>query len=303
MKRRAFLASSLSLPAATAALSALPTILPAPVFALDPENAFRKNIGIQLYTLRNQIKADTDATIKAVVDAGYKQGELYGFPNCQPMIDAAREHGLDLHSAHFNWECVTTPSDAEMSDFQKILAQAKELGLSHLVIPYIHGKRRETLDHYRLLADHCNQAAELAKAAGITLAYHNHAFEFQPMGGAGNQASGYEILMAHFSPDMKFEVDVFWVQVAGHDPATLVKKLRGRVSQLHLKDLKKDFETPNFGKIPNDAFKELGTGQIAMEPLIKLAGETGVAHCHVEQDQSPDALASIQQSLGYLKSL
>ena len=68
--------------------------------ALAADDHYRANIGIQLYTLRNELQADTSATIKAVADAGYKQGEMYGFPNCDTMIKAARDHGLALHSTH-----------------------------------------------------------------------------------------------------------------------------------------------------------------------------------------------------------
>ena len=84
---------------------------------------------------------------------------------------------------------------------------------------------------------------------------------------------------------------------------TCCQKLKGRVSQLHLKDLKAGIPVPSFGSVPDDAFQELGDGTIAMEPLIKAAGETGVAHCHVEQDQSPDPIASIKQSIDYLVKL
>ena len=83
----------------------------------------------------------------------------------------------------------------------------------------------------------------------------------------------------------------------------LIRKLAGRVSQLHLKDLENGTELPNYGKLSNEAFKELGNGMIPMEPIIKAAADAKVAHCHVEQDQSPDPIASIGQSMRYLKSL
>ena len=102
---------------------------------------------------------------------------------------------------------------------------------------------------------------------------------------------------------MKFEVDVFWVKAGGVEPVDLIKKLKGRVSQLHLKDLKKGVELPKYGGLDKDAFKELGNGMIPMEPIIKAAADAGVAHCHVEQDHSPDPLKSIGQSMAHLKSL
>ena len=292
MNRRRFLRTS----AATSAFAGLSGTLR----ALEADNAYRKNIGIQLYTLRNEIKKDTAGTIKAVVDAGYKQGEMYGFPNCDPMIAAAKDSGLDLHSSHFEWDSVVNPKDEGLSDFMKTLEKAKEIGLTHLVVPYLHGKDRTTLDDYKRVATNCNKAAAKAKEAGIQLAYHNHSFEFEPKGGG---RTGFDVFVDEFAPEMQFELDVFWVKAGGLEPVDLIKKLSGRVSQLHLKDLKEGVPLPAYGGVPKDAFQELGDGIIPMEPIIKAAKAAGVVHCHVEQDQSPDPIASIKQSMAYLRKL
>lgn len=290
MNRRHFLSS-----ATLATLAASPLLR-----ALEPENPYRKNMGIQLYTLRNELGKDTPGTIKAVADAGYKQGEMFGFPNCDPVIAAAKDCGLELHSSHFDWECVIHPKDDSYSDFQRILEKALKIGLSHLVIPYLADKDRQSLDDFKRIAGHANKAAVIAKKAGIQLSYHNHAFEFQPRDGG---RTGFDVFMADFGPDMQFELDIFWVKAGGVEPLALMKKLSGRVSQLHLKDLKAGVPLPAFGSVPNDAFKELGNGIIPMEPIIVAAKSCGVKHCHVEQDQSPDPIASIRQSMAYLKRL
>ncbi len=293
MKRRHFLR--------TAAVTSLASTQIGRLLALEPDDVYRKNIGLQLYTLRNEIAKDADATIKAVVDAGYKQGEMYGFPDADPMIAAAKKHGLELHSSHFNWDTVVAPKDAEMSDFAKILDKAKEIGLSHLVIPYLTDQQRGSLDDYRKIAENANKAAAKAKAASIQLAYHNHNFEFEPKDGG---KCGFDVFIEEFSPDMSFEVDVFWIKLGGLDPVELIRKLKGRVTQLHLKDLKEGITFPTYTTgVPADAFQELGDGIIPMEPLLEVAKETGVKICHVEQDQSPDPLASIRQSMGYLRKM
>lgn len=268
--------------------------------ALEAENVYRKNIGIQLYTLRNQIGKDAAGTLKKVAEAGYKQVELYGFPNADAMVKGAKDAGLAIHSAHFDWECVVSPKDAAMSDFAKLLEKAKEIGLSHLVIPYLADRDRKKLDDYKRVAANANQAAAMAKKAEIQLAYHNHNFEFEPKEGG---KTGYDVFVSDFSEDMMFEIDVFWVKAAGVDPVELIKKLKGRVSQLHLKDLKEGLALPTFGGLPEDAFQELGDGIIPMEPILVAAKDAGVVHCHVEQDQSPDAIASIRQSLKHLGTL
>ncbi|MBT4224572.1 MAG: sugar phosphate isomerase/epimerase [Opitutae bacterium] len=272
-----------------------------PAFALDNDNPYRKAIGIQLYTLRNQIKNDVKGTLGGVAKAGYKQVEAYGFDGtASDMILAAKDNGLKVNSTHFAWESVTNSGKKGVPDFDKILEGALKLGITHLVIPYLHARERNGLDGYKRVAENCNKAAIKAKTAGIQLAYHNHAFEFAPQDGG---RTGFDVLKAEFASEMHFEVDVFWVRVGGVSPVKLLQELKGRVSQIHLKDLKKGMKLPNYGGVPKDAFQALGDGIIPMEPIIKAAGRIGVAHCHVEQDHSPDPVSSVKQSLQYLKSL
>lgn len=292
MQRRSFLRHSIVTAAAIGAGR--------PLFAQAAKSPYLSDLGIQLYTLRNEIAKDVNATIKAVAAAGYKQVEMYGFPNCDAIVKAARDSGLALHSSHFEWDSVVNPKDDSYSDFSKILDKAKEVGLKHLVIPYLADGNRKTLDDYKKVAAHANKAAALAKSAGIQLSYHNHNFEFEPK---ENGVSGFDVFVKEFSADMKFELDVFWVKAGGLDPVELVNKLKGRVTQLHLKDLKKDIPIPSYSSVPADAFQEVGDGIIAMAPLLAAAQEAGVEHCHVEQDQSPDALASIKQSIDFLNKL
>jgi sugar phosphate isomerase/epimerase len=292
MKRRQFLGTSAAL---TFALTQSRSLL-----AIDKDNRYRADIGIQLYTLRNQISEDVKGTIKAVAAAGYKQVEPYGFPDANPMIEAAKDNGLKVNSSHFGWDSVVNPADKGVKPFAEVLQNAKDAGLTHLVIPYLADRNRKTLDDYRQVCERCNQGAELAKQAGIQLSYHNHSFEFQPMDGG---KTGFDVMIEEFSPDMKFEIDVFWIQLGGADPVQVIRKLKGRVSQLHLKDLNKEVKAPMYSGIPETAFEELGDGVIPWEPILDVAAEAGVAHCHVEQDHSPHPLKSVQQSLAYLASL
>ena len=262
------------------------------------DSPYMKNIGIQLYTLRNPIGQDLPGTIAAVVEAGYKQAELYGFPDNAPMIAACKEAGLELHSTHFNWDSAVNPSDQDFTDFRRILEQAGEAGFSHLVVPYLHGGDRDSLDAYRRTAANLNRAAELAKQADITLSYHNHSFEFQPM---DDGKSGFDVFIEEFNEAMKFELDVFWVEVGGVDTLELMDRLDGRVTQLHLKDLAAGLDLPVYGGVPQESFKELGNGVIPMAPIMAKAAEIGVEHCHVEQDHSPDPVDSIRQSMAHLR--
>jgi sugar phosphate isomerase/epimerase len=285
----------------TTAATSLAFVPSQSLLALEAENAFRKNIGIQLYTLRKELTKDPAGTLKKVAAMGYKQVELYGYPNADLLVSGAKEAGLGIHSAHFEWDSVVNPKDAQMSDFAVILEKAHKLGLTHLVIPYLKDSNRATLDDYRKVAENANKAAVMAKQAGIQLSYHNHSFEFKPK---EDGKSGFDIFIAEFSPEMQFELDVFWVKAAGLDPVALIKKLHGRVTQLHLKDLKEGVPVPSFGTpMPADAFQPLGAGIISMEPIIVAAKAAGVQHCHVEQDQSPAPLVDVETSMAYLGKL
>lgn len=291
MHRRHFLRTACA--AAGASFATLPAAR-----AAEPGARYVEAVGLQLYTLRDAIGRDLAGTIRAVAEAGYHQVEPYGFPGSVPMIAAAKDAGLAVHSSHFDWDAAVNPGDEEMTDFRRILEAAREQGLSHLVVPYLHERNRDSLAAYQRVAENLSKAAALSLEAGIRLSYHNHAFEFEPRDGG---RSGFDVLVEEASEELRFELDVFWVQVAALSPVELIGKLGARVSQLHLKDLKPGMELPNFGGIPQDAFKELGAGMIPMREVLAAAEKAGVEHCHVEQDHSPDPLASIRQSIAWLR--
>jgi len=272
-----------------------------PSFARSSNLPYMDQIGIQLYTLRKEISRDLKGTIKAVAESGYKQVEPYGFPSPQSieMIKEARKCGMKVNSSHFDWNSILHPERKGVTEFKRIVALAKELELFHLVVPYLAEEDRKSLDGYKTVAEKINKSSEVTADADIQLAYHNHAFEFKPY---QKKQTGYEIFIQDFSKNVAFELDVFWVKLGGADPVSMIKKLKGRVSQLHLKDLKNKSKIPNFGSVPPDTFDEIGDGMINMIPIMKIAQKTGVLHCHIEQDQSPNPIASIQKSLSFLHS-
>jgi sugar phosphate isomerase/epimerase len=101
-----------------------------------------------------------------------------------------------------------------------------------------------------------------------------------------------------------FELDVFWVSVAGGDPAEMIGKLAGRLPLLHLKD--KAEGTPVMFKesVPRTAFKEVGNGVLDWPKVLRAAAAANVAHYFVEQDQTQgDPLDSLRQSFGFLSKL
>ncbi len=299
MKRRTFLSSS----TATAAMGLLPasSILTKSTLANAP--ALKRNgLGLQLWTVRNQLAEDAAATIQAVAKAGYKQVELMNVMESSDIVKMAADNGMNVRSAFMNWESIANPDNVAAPAVDEIIAKAKEMGLEYLVFGYIGRPFRDTADKMKAIAENANLAAEKVSKAGMQLSYHNHSFEFEPLSGG---ITGFEILMKRFDEKLvNFELDVFWAAIGGWDPLDTMRSLGKRLGQIHLKDLKKG--TPTIydeGKVPNEAFQEVGDGIIKMEEVIKVAAEYGVQQFHVEQDQSPDPLASIKQSFDYTRKI
>jgi sugar phosphate isomerase/epimerase len=291
MDRRMFLQAS--------GATALTALLARPVHAMPQNSGYLKTIGLQLWTVRNQMEKDEAGTLKAVAAAGYKQVELMNTLGSERIVKTAKDNGMKVTSAFIEWTSIGKPDDKNAPSFDKILEAAKKIGLKHLVFGYIGKGERETIDHYKRHAENANKAGEKCAKAGIQLCYHNHSFEFQKLEGG---KTGWETFVAEFDKRLvKFEVDVFWVKLGGLDPFKTLTSLKGRVSQVHLKDLAKGAKTQyDEGKVPHESFKELGAGTIDMSKVLQLCEKTGVQQCHVEQDQSPAPLSSIRTSMNHL---
>ncbi|OYP35012.1 sugar phosphate isomerase/epimerase family protein [Rhodopirellula sp. MGV] len=258
-------------------------------------------LGLQLYTVRNQMADDPRATLKAIAAAGYKQVELMAIDNGALELAAiARDEGLRVHSGFLDWRCVVAPETNPDWTIEQTIEMAERIGLRHVVFGYIDKPSRDTSDKCKAIADRANSAAAKTRDAGMRMAYHNHSFEFAKLDGGATTA--YDIFIERFDPQlMDFELDVFWAKIGGHDPFAMMKKLAGRITMVHLKDLKKDTPTNHDeATVPADAFQECGDGVLDIPAIMRLAKEIGVLECHVEQDQSPAPLDSIAQSFRFL---
>lgn len=266
-----------------------------------PKSKYLDTLGLQLWTVRNQLEEDQKGTLKAVADAGYKQVELGRVVGADSLVKDARDLGMKVTSAFVEWNSVLG-NKGDFPELKTIVATAKEWGLEHLVFGYIGKGHRETVEHVKKTAAKANAFGEMCNDAGIKLCYHNHSFEFKPVDG---ETTGFDILMNEFDNDKcKFELDVFWAKLGGWDPVETLRKLDGRITQVHLKDLKENVAV-NFdeGAVPPDAYEECGDGSIDMAEIMKVAEEVGAEQCHVEQDRSPGPLWSMAQSIKHLNGL
>jgi sugar phosphate isomerase/epimerase len=182
------------------------------------------------------------------------------------------------------------------------LDDAKKRGFSYVVCPYIAPQDRGGVDVIKRLAETLNKAGETCAKSGLRLAYHNHAFEFEPAPGGGTLL---DVLMNTSDPKLvTLELDIMWSQVGGVDPVAVLQKYGKRVTLMHLKNV-----TPGLGpqyneKVPREAFREVGNGAVDIAAVLKAATKVGVQHYFVEQDQTPgNPLDSLKQSYAYLQQL
>ena len=242
-------------------------------------------IGIQLYTLRDLLDTDLEGPLAALRQIGYTEVEfagLHGHParEVRAILDRV---GLKAPGGHVGIPEITTTIDQTIAD-------AKILGYQYVICPWLPEDSR-TPDGYRKIGDSFNQAGEKLRAAGLTLGYHNHSFEFEPVG--GGPACGYDLLLRATDPKLVvMELDLFWIRKGGKDPLVYFKNHPGRFRLVHIKDMAAD-----------GAMVDVGQGVIDWPELLSAARRAGVKHFLVEHDEPKDPLAFAKTSFQYLHTL
>jgi sugar phosphate isomerase/epimerase len=257
-----------------------------------------KRLGVQLYTVRTLLPAKDDEVLHQIAEIGYKELEG-GYDELMRVSAKAKADGLTPVSCHVPTDIVLGTA-SQGPTLEKVLADLKHIGVQYAVLPYVGENLRkpEVLDAF---AEKMNKAGELAKKAGLQLAYHNHAFEWGQMDGK----RVFDRMFAATDPKLvKFEVDVFWLTVGGIDPVRFLEEHAGRVVLLHLKD-KASAQAVQFNeRVPKESFQEVGNGTLNFPAILKTAEKIGVKHYFVEQDQTAgDPVASLRISYKYLTSL
>ena len=261
--------------------------------------------GIQLYSVRQQMKEDFEGALAAVRAAGYLEVESAALPK-KPAAEirvALDKAGLKCASSHRSFVDVTRDLDAT-TEFEKTI------GVSYIICP---GPGRKsapgsgpkpgplTIDDWKYNAEEFNKTGEKLKKAGITFGYHNHWLEFEQV---GNQVP-YEVLLELCEPEkVTFEMDCGWVRVAGRDPVALMQKYPHRFSMFHVKDF---HLPPNISVATHDEAKvtELGRGSIDYRPIFAQAAKNQViTHAFVEQEEFDIPWKeSLKVDADYLKAL
>ncbi|MBP1222748.1 sugar phosphate isomerase/epimerase family protein [Flavobacterium sp. 1355] len=270
-------------------------VLAMPSFAF---NMNRKEIGLQLYTLRHELPKDVKTTLEKVASAGFTTVETYGFSikdqfwGLSPMelkkiLDANK---LKAVSGHYGVGSFL--ADGNTTELEAAIIAAKILKSEYLTIPWVDPPFRQNIEDYKKIAGRLNEAAKMCHKAGLKLAYHNHDFEFENYNGT----TGYEILLKETNKDLVFfELDLYWVVRSGKDPLQLFKENPGRFKMWHVKDM---------DKLNPGLNTEIGAGSIDFKPIFKEAKLSGVKHFFVEQENNfaVDSFKSIKTSCDFISN-
>ncbi|MDZ4799584.1 MAG: sugar phosphate isomerase/epimerase [Bryobacteraceae bacterium] len=255
-----------------------------------------KTVGVQLYTVRSVIGDKTTETIQALEKIGFREAECVA-ANLDKVWAALKQTKIQPVSLHLDTQLFTRNQDK----LPAALDDAKKKGFKFAVCPYIAPQDRGGEDVIKKLGDTLNKAGEICKKSGLQLAYHNHAFEFEPVPGKGTLL---DVLMNTADPKLvSLELDIMWSQVGGVNPVAVLKKYGKRVTLMHIKNVSKAVVSPQYNeKVPREAFQDVGSGVIDIKSVLVAA--SNVQHFFVEQDQTPgNPVESLQKSFDYLQKL
>jgi sugar phosphate isomerase/epimerase len=241
-------------------------------------------LGVQLYTLREAIAEDIDATLAAVAEIGYEEVELFQLHGLTPAemrgkLDAV---GLRAGSSHYDL-------NALREDLGRHVDGALEIGQRLMVVPSISGDERSPEGLARVAEDF-NRIGEAVRGAGMRFGYHNHDWEFQRF---DDGSMPMDILLDETDEALvDWQMDLFWTVHGGSDPLEQMSVRSGRVTSVHVKD-----------RTAEGRMVDVGDGVIDFASLLVAAGAQGLLHAFVEHDTPGDAVESVRRSYQHLATL
>jgi sugar phosphate isomerase/epimerase len=245
-------------------------------------------IGLELYSVRNAMRADPERTLAAVRAIGYTDVELlWSHGNFgrspQQVRDTLAHEGLRAPSAHISPTTI-------LVGWERSLDTAKMLGHEYLIVPSLQADLGLTLDDWREWADRFNAAGAVARRAGVWLAFHNEPDHMKPIDGK----VPYDVFVERTDPSVvRLQLDTGNMLMGGGDPMQYLAKHRERYWSFHLKDAVADRSTDT----------ELGTGIFDIKRFLAAIPELARKPLHVEQENGRDELASARVDFQYLRTL
>ena len=229
-----------------------------------------KKIGLQLYTLRDELEKDVKGGMAQLGKIGFNHLETYfGYDpkgknlfwglTAKELKALMTENNLVTHSGHYQLNDFLTEGNGKDDALKFQLDLATQLGQEYFVVPVPPMGTWDSLtaDNYKFMAAQFNKAGEICQKSGVKFAYHNHYWEFKPLEGT---KTGFDMMMENTDPKLvDFELDLFWATKAGADPIALFKKYPKRIVMWHVKDMDKSNTAPVYSAAtPSPAMAQAG---------------------------------------------
>ena len=290
MHRRDFIKQS--------SMASAATLLPVTGFSLDKKPKFK--MGLQLFTIRDAMKADPLGSLKKAKAMGYQDLEIYGFDpeNIGYYGYKAKEFKLildDLNlttsSGHYDFSSYFDKPDEELKKYlDACIEGAHMLNKPYITWPWL-APEFHTIENYKVLSGKLNWMSEQVNSAGLGFAYHNHDFEFTDHNGQ----IGYDIILKETDPKLvKLQMDMYWVMHSSKKtPQELITEQPGRYVMWHIKDM---------DKVTRD-YTELGNGSIDYAEMLSQIDTDALQYYYIEQGSNfaQDSMKSIADSAEFFK--
>jgi len=235
----------------------------------------KKVLGAQLYTVRESTKTieGVAETFKKIRKIGYEVIQISSFGKVDPkeVGRLVKDNGLTVAITHMGWQRFKDELDA-------VIEEHKLWGCRHSAVGGV-PHDYFTADGLKKFVDELGPIAEKLNKAGIDFSYHNHNMEFVKIG----KKTWLETLLDTAPASvLNAELDTYWVQAGGGDPAWWIRRCRGRIPVLHVKDM-------GIKPLREQVYTPIGEGNLNWPEILKAAKESGVEYYLVEQDCCYDA--------------
>lgn len=232
-----------------------------------------KNLGVQLYTIREYLKDPefADLSFAKLARLGYTElhtATCYSFDH-KLLKELTEKHGIRIIGSHYSLDQI-------LNHPEETMAVHRMWGTTNIGIG---GAAKTNVEDLNAFIKDYNRAAELYGKEGFRLTYHHHHYEFARIDELRNSM---EILVEELDPvNTSFVADTCWIAAGGGDVCSWLRRLAGRIDILHLKDLTMKRDASGY-LLPY--ITEVGNGNLSFDPIMKVAEEIGVKHYVVEQD-------------------
>ncbi len=228
-------------------------------------------LAAQLYTLREytQTAGDFAESMRKVREMGYTAVQVSGIGPISPkeVKHIVLENGLDICITHIGFDLL-------IGDLPAVIEEHHLWNCRHVAVGSMPANYRDAGEEgFRTFAKEATEVGRKLHDAGLTFSYHNHSFEFERFG----KQTGLDILYAESDPRyLQAELDTYWVQHGGGDPAQWIRRMKGRMPVVHLKDM-----VIVHGQ---QAMAEIGEGNLNWPAILDACREAKVEWYAVEQD-------------------